>query len=148
MTDITKLLDEQIDQRFKWMREATDFQRVILPHAAGIQSLMRLIPKCHCYLSGETLQIMINITDMKTMEPIIESFQELLGHEFEQTNDVVSGHSAYRTFFMKGLPLALVASVEEPEEGVDPKCRRVQCGEEIVPKYKLECNDDDNPTVS
>lgn len=144
LKDITDPLDRNLAMRMTWVKEAATASAKINTHAKMIAAALRLLPQesgLSISTYSDDLQISINVTDMKSqVMPVLETLEDIIGHPFDKSEDMTDYGMSERTFKMTGFPLRVVARV--PYDGDDKaKCRRVQVGEEIVPKYKLVCDE-------
>ena len=145
LKDITDPLDRNCALRMKWVEEAANARAQINQHAKMLSAALRLLPPergLSVSTYSDDLQIRIAVTDMKSqVMPVLETLEDIIGHSFDKSEDMTDFGMSERTFKMTGFPLRVVARV--PYDGDDnAKCRRVQVGEEIVPKYKLVCDEE------
>jgi len=138
--DILKELDAQCQARQQWVTDAFLFRGRLRPFIKPIQAVLRMVhPAPYLTLWSSSFDIRVNVTDMKSIEPLLESMEEIIGAEFTSTSDETT-YGATRTFSMKDFPLKIIADVSD--NGETSACRAVKVGEKIVPVYELKCDDD------
>lgn len=136
--DVEKALDRLIAERTRWLEQAATARAEWKSALARLSPVLRLLPKgaeFSMYLEEGSISIR-DVENMRDIEPILESLEEVTGARFNKSEDLADGEFGMRTFRMEGFPLRVNAVIKE-----GANCKRVVVGEKIVPMYELRCEE-------
>ena len=142
---LDKAVQANIDMRVKWVQQAYEVKARVEPFLTPIVALLRVAsPAYTIQFFCDVLEIHFPVTNMKEVEPMLESLQDIIGHEFNKSIDDTE-HSSTRTFQMTKFPLKLICSISQDETA---NCKAVKVGEKIVPVYEFKCGNEAKTTPS
>jgi hypothetical protein len=136
--DVEKALGNLIAERTRWLEQATSSKAEWKSALSRLSPVLRLLPKSasfSMYLEEGCITIR-DVENMRDIEPILESLEEVAGGRFNKSEDLADSEFGMRTFRMEGFPLRVNAVIKEGSN-----CKRVVVGETIVPKYELRCEE-------
>lgn len=123
--DLIEAANDLCKKRMQWVDDAYAFKSKVAPFSQSIKAVVRLMgDKIWVQLWSEKIDIHINVDDMKSVSPLIESLQDIIGKEFGKTEDDTI-YSISRTFTMIDFPLQVVAHVNKETESGGEKCKAV-----------------------
>ena len=131
---------KQMDERAKDIREMCK-ARNIDKYMRALRALVAAEPRADIYVGEWSVLIMIPVNSMKHMLEAIEAAEQVMGIEFDQTNDNAAGGERHFTP-TKEWRLTIIGRIPlESSEGQG--CQRVQTGVETVerPVYELVCTE-------
>lgn len=139
--DIDKQTNDVLNMRTQWVAQAADSRRRLMAAWPRLRTVLRLLPgEPLMYIHVDWLRIECKLPSMKAAEPILASLEDATGGEFNRTDDdAVLGQRAFK---MGDFPLEFVVDVSGNDDDESASCRRIIVGQEIVPTYKLVCDDD------
>ena len=94
--------------------------------------------QCTLWALGGSAHFDVEAEEIKEIEPALRLLEEECGVEFESGGDSATANYASRAYKTKCGTLVVNVSLKTNGKG----CRSVKVGEELVPKYKLVCDDD------
>lgn len=131
-------------------REKASAIRTVLERVSALEQHKRFAPTirrlshfypCRLWAFQTSVHFDTEVDDLKAIEPALRLLEEECGVEFDGTSDSAGKEYASRAYTTKCGKIVVNASVR----GEGGTCRSVLDGEELVPKYKLVC--DDEPAV-
>ena len=136
--NIKESTEQLCNNRMDWVKQAYEQKRKLDLFAPALQNLLLICgDNVKASMWSAELEVTIKVTDMRSITPFLEAFQNTVGEEFDHTTDETT-YGKSRTFSMSKFPLKVIADVADADESAN--CKAVQVGEQIVPIWKLQCD--------